>query len=84
MSQSKYGSLIEAGAHTCIGYFLSLAVQFIVYPIYGASFTVMQNIEIGLIFMLVSLVRGYVIRRWFEARIHRAVEKFAGGDERSV
>lgn len=75
MSQSKLGSLIEAFAHTFIGYFLSLAVQFIVYPLYGATFSVQQNIEIGLIFMVVSLIRGYVIRRWFNDSIHRAAMK---------
>jgi len=80
MSQSKFGSLIEAVAHTCIGYVLSLCVQLIVYPLYGASFTFVQNLEIGLIFMVVSLGRGYVIRRWFEDRIHRAVVKLAGSN----
>jgi hypothetical protein len=75
MTQSKLGSLIEAFAHTFIGYFLSLGVQFIVYPLYGATFSIQQNIEIGLIFMIVSLVRGYVIRRWFNDSIHRAAMK---------
>jgi hypothetical protein len=75
MSQSKLGSLVESFTHVFIGYFLSLAVQFIVYPLYGASFSVQQNIEIGLIFMIVSLVRGYVIRRWFNDSIHRAAMK---------
>jgi hypothetical protein len=75
MTQSKLGSLIEAFAHTSIGYFLSLIVQFIVYPLYGATFSVQQNIEIGLIFMVVSLIRGYVIRRWFNDSIHKAAMK---------
>jgi hypothetical protein len=75
MSQSKLGSLVEALTHVFIGYFLSLAVQFIVYPLYGASFSIQQNIEIGLIFMIVSLIRGYVIRRWFNDSIHRAAMK---------
>jgi len=79
MSQSKVGSFLEALTHTFIGYFLSLIVQFIVYPLYGATFTIQQNIEIGLIFMVVSTVRGYVIRRWFNERIHRATIKMFGG-----
>jgi hypothetical protein len=78
MTQSKLGSLLEAFAHTSIGYFLSLFVQLIVYPMYGATFTFGQNIQIGLIFMVVSLIRGYVIRRWFNDRIHKAAMKMAG------
>jgi hypothetical protein len=78
MSQSKFGSFLEALAHTCIGYVLSLCVQLIIYPMYGATFSFRQNIEIGLIFMAVSIVRGYVIRRWFNARIHQAAMKMAG------
>lgn len=72
MSQSKLSSFYEALMNTLIGYFVSLAVQLVVYPIYGATFTLAQNIEIGLIFMVVSIIRGYVIRRWFNAKIHKA------------
>lgn len=75
MSQSKKSSLVEAIMNTAIGYFLSLAVQFIVYPAYGATFTFGENIQIGLIFMVVSLIRSYVIRRWFNDMIHRAAQK---------
>jgi hypothetical protein len=81
MSQSKLGSLIESFTHVFIGYFLSLIVQFIVYPLYGATFSVQQNIEIGLIFMVVSLIRGYVIRRWFNDSIHRAAMKITKDTE---
>ena len=77
MSQSKLGSVLEALTHTCIGYVLSLCVQLVIYPLYGATFTFRQNIEIGLIFMAVSIVRGYVIRRWFNARIHNAAMRLA-------
>lgn len=79
MSQSKLGSLVEAFTHVFIGYFLSLGVQFIVYPMYGATFSIKQNIEIGLIFMVVSLIRSYVIRRWFNDSIHKAAMKITKG-----
>lgn len=40
-------------------------------------FTLEQNIYLGLIFMVVSLVRGFVIRRWFNKRLHRAAMQLA-------
>lgn len=78
MSQSRLSSFIEALLQVVIGYVLSFIVQLIVYPAYGATFTFWQNIQIGLIFMVVSLARGYAIRRWFNAQIHRAAERIAG------
>lgn len=77
MAQTKLSSLVEAWMNTLIGYFLNLAVQLLVYPFFGATFTFSQNIQIGLIFMAVSIVRSYVIRRWFNARIHAAAISFA-------
>lgn len=63
--QSRLQSFIEAWANTLIGYFVNLAVQLLVYPLYGATFTFSQNIQIGLIFMMVSIVRSYMLRRGF-------------------
>lgn len=77
--QSRLSSFIESMANVFIGYVVSLLVQLIVYPLFGAQFTFAQNIQIGLIFMAVAIVRSYVIRRGFNARIHAAALKLAGG-----
>lgn len=68
--QSRIQSLIEAWANTIIGYFINLAVQLVVYPFYGATFTFGQNVQIGLIFMVVSILRSYGLRRAFN-QLHR-------------
>ena len=68
MSQSQRGSLVEAMANTFIGYWINIAVQIVIYPLYGATFTLRQNIELGLVFLAVSLLRGYAFRRWFNGR----------------
>ena len=78
MSQTPLSSFIEAMLNTLIGYFLNLGVQLVVYPWFGATFTFGQNIQIGLIFMVVSISRSYVIRRWFNARLRAAAQKLAG------
>lgn len=76
--QSRLSSFIESMANVLIGYVVSLLVQLVVYPLFGATFTFAQNIQIGLIFMAVAIVRSYVIRRWFNARIHAAALRLAG------
>jgi hypothetical protein len=63
--QSKRGSFLEACTQTFIGYWINIVVQIIVYPLFGATFTFGQNLSIGLIFLVVSLVRGYGLRRLF-------------------
>ena len=73
MQQSKKASFAESMANTLIGYVINLLVQLAVYPLYGATFTLRQNIELGLVFMAVSIVRGYVLRRSFNALLHRKV-----------
>ena len=35
--------------------------------------TLGQNIGITIIFTIASIVRSYVVRRWFNAALHRAV-----------
>lgn len=70
--QSRLQSFIEAWSNTIIGYFINLAVQMVVYPFYGATFTFGQNIQIGLIFMAVSIARSYALRRAFNAMHRRA------------
>lgn len=78
MSQTPLSSFIEAMFNTLIGYFLNLGVQLVVYPWFGATFTFCQNIQIGLLFMVVSILRSYVIRRWFNARLRSAAQLLAG------
>jgi len=78
MMQSRLSSFIESLVNVLIGYLLSLAVQLVVYPAFGAQFTFTQNVYIGLIFAVVSTVRSYVIRRWFNKKIHAAAMRLAG------
>jgi len=70
--QSRLQSFLEAWSNTIIGYVLNLAVQLLVYPLFGAKFTFSQNIQIGLIFMLVSITRSYFLRRWFNNKGNKA------------
>lgn len=77
MSQSRKGSFIEACMNTGIGYVVSFGGQLIIYPAYGATFTILQNIYIGLWFMLLSLIRSYCVRRWFNGYIVNAARKLA-------
>lgn len=70
MAQSKKGSLAEVVIGTFIGFVVSLASQRIIFPMYGMTPTWSVDIQIVLWFTVVSIIRGYVLRRVFE-RISR-------------
>jgi len=59
-------SLAEAAANVVIGYGIAVATQMVVFPIFGIHITLADDIAIGLVFLEVSLVRSYLLRRLFE------------------
>ena len=60
-------SLVESLANVLVGYFVAVATQMMVFPLFGLAVTVSDNLLIGLIFTAVSIVRSYALRRGFEA-----------------
>lgn len=77
MSQSKIESLIETTINTTIGYLVALASQLIVFPMVGIDVPISTNLEIGAWFTVISVARGYVIRRWFNSRLKQAARRIA-------
>ena len=67
MKQSRLMSLVESLANVLVGYGVAVATQMVVFPIFGLAVTVTENLLIGLIFTVVSIVRSYTLRRGFEA-----------------
>lgn len=70
MSQTRIQSLIESMTNIAVGYSVALSAQVIVFPMYGMRPRLSENIQIGLIFTVVSLFRSYALRRVFN-RWHR-------------
>lgn len=77
MQQTKLGSLIESLMNILIGFGVALASQILVFPLFGIHVSLITNLWIGAWFTAISLVRSYVIRRWFNARLHAAAESLA-------
>lgn len=77
LRQTRIGSLIEACANVLIGFGVALISQIVVFPLVGIHVSLSTNLEIGLWFTVISIVRSYVIRRWFNARLHAAAQRMA-------
>lgn len=66
MRQSRRMSFVEALANVAIGYGVAVATQIVVFPHFGLEATMSENLTIGAIFTVVSIVRSYSLRRVFE------------------
>lgn len=73
MSQTRKGSLFEALTNIAVGFGVALISQIIIFPLYDVHVPITTDLAITLWFTLVSLVRSYLLRRFFNARLARAV-----------
>ncbi len=65
MSQSKTQSFIESLLNIGVGYVIAVSAQMIIFPMFGMIVPLADNLLIGLMFTVVSLVRSYCLRRLF-------------------
>ena len=79
-SQTRIGSLIEACINVLIGFAINFVANILILPLIGFHITVGQNLFIGVLYTVISVARSYVVRRWFNARIHRAALRMAQFD----
>lgn len=66
--QSKLNSFIESLTNILIGYITALLSQLLIFPLFNINIPLSDNLLIGLYFTLISLVRSYAIRRWFNKK----------------
>lgn len=77
MAQTRIDSLVEVLLNVAIGWVIALVTQLLVFPMFGINISIGDQLGISVIFTVVSIVRGYVIRRWFNARLHAMAMKLA-------
>jgi hypothetical protein len=68
MKQHKMDSLFEALTNTAIGFFVSLVTWYFVAAAMNIPVTMSENLIITGVFTVVSICRGYVLRRLFDGR----------------
>lgn len=65
MTQTRLGSFVEAWANIAVGFGINYVANLAVLPLFGFAVTPAQAFGIGVIFTVISLVRSYALRRWF-------------------
>jgi hypothetical protein len=77
MRQTRLGSLIEVSINIFIGYWINFAANLVILPMFGLNVSIADNFLIGFIYTFISVARSYVVRRWFEKKIHQTAMRIA-------
>lgn len=65
MAQSKRMSFLETLTSTAIGYGVAVSAQIVIFPVFDIHVPLHDNLMIGALFTVVSIIRGYFVRRAF-------------------
>lgn len=66
MRQTHFGSFVESLANIAIGFSVNFTANMLILPLFGFhTLTLGKNFVIGLLYTVISLVRSFVIRRYF-------------------
>lgn len=66
--QTRKHSLYESLINVAIGYGISLASLFIIFPLMGIESSGTKNLIITFYFTVISILRSYILRRWFNKK----------------
>ncbi|MDX8383177.1 MAG: hypothetical protein R8M45_03780 [Ghiorsea sp.] len=73
--QRKLHSLIEALTNVAIGYSIALVTQIVVFPMFGIYIPFADNLQICAVFTCISIIRQYVVRRFFNHKTAKMILK---------
>ena len=78
MIQSRLSSFYEALFNIAVGFSVNFAANLVLIPLFlHVEVPLIANWWMGCAYTVVSLVRSYVIRRWFNARLVSAAQRLA-------
>ena len=66
--QSKRESMVESLTSTTIGIIIGIVLNLTILPIFGYPVSLSDSLWISVIFTVVSIIRSYIIRRWFNSK----------------
>ena len=66
--QSKRESMIETLTSVFVGWLIGVILNLTVLPLFDYNITVIDSLWVSIIFTAVSVIRSYVIRRFFNSK----------------
>lgn len=81
MTQTRLGFFTEAIINVVIGFGINFTANMFIFPLFGFHITPGANLVLGMIYTVISVVRSYAVRRWFNARLHKLASAVASSIE---
>lgn len=75
MTQTHLQSLIETLTSVLLGYVVAILSQLLIFPLFGIRVAFTDNLLIAGYFTVISVLRGYVVRRWFNKKLMKGLSK---------
>ena len=66
--QSKRESMIETLTSVFVRWLIGVILNLTILPLFNYNITVVDSLWVSLIFTVISVVRGYLIRRFFNSK----------------
>ena len=66
--QTKRQSMIETLTSVFVGWIIGVILNMLILPIFDYDVSLTDGVLISIIFTAVSVIRSYVIRRWFNTK----------------
>ena len=60
--------MIETLTSVFVGWIIGVILNMLVLPLFDYNITVIDSLWVSLIFTVVSVIRGYIIRRFFNSK----------------
>jgi hypothetical protein len=80
LGQTRLSSFYEACFNILIGYAINFTANIVLIPyfLHTPPLDWRVNFVMGIPYTVISIVRQYAIRRWFQRRLHAVALKLAG------
>jgi len=65
--QTRLMSMVETITNVAIGLIVSFLSQVVIFKLYDIHISLAQNLELTLYFTVVSVIRGFALRRFFNS-----------------
>jgi len=63
--QTRRQSMFEAIINILVGFSINMVLNFSVFPLFGWHISLSQNLALGAVYTVVSIIRSYCLRRFF-------------------
>ena len=78
MIQTRLESLLEVCINIFLGWLVSMAITlWIVVPLWKLDWSFSDSFWVTMIYTVAAIVRGYIVRRFFNAQLHKLAHDIA-------